>query len=136
MTAVPGPTGPVKDLPWPWLWVGLWLTLVGLVIWLSLGAPPPPTGVPEGDKWGHLLAYGGLALVAVQVFRPGRPLLVVLGATVALGVLLEIAQGTLTDDRMMDPRDAIANTLGVTLGGLTALTAARDLLRAGLARVR
>jgi hypothetical protein len=38
-----------------------------------------------------------------------------------LGVSLELAQGAFTVDRMMDPRDAVANTIGVLFGQLLAL---------------
>ncbi|GAA4820777.1 VanZ family protein [Nocardioides caeni] len=120
----------MKDLRWPLVWLGAWLLLIGVVAWLSLSAPPPAPDVPQSDKWQHLLVYGALALVAVQVFRAGRPLLLALAALVAVGVVLEVAQGTLTSDRVMDVRDAVANTLGVALGGLSVRTPARDLLRA------
>jgi hypothetical protein len=74
------------------------------------------------------VAYGLLSLSAVQLFLPGRPLLAVAVALVLLGMGLEIAQGTLTTDRMMDWRDAVANTLGVGLGLLTSRTRLRDAL--------
>ena len=111
------------------LWLGLWLAAVLAVVVLSLGSPPPPPGsIPHADKWEHLMTYSLLALGAVQLFRPGRDLLAVAAALVLLGVLLEVAQGTLTPDRMMDWRDALANTAGVLLGAATVLLPARDAL--------
>lgn len=118
----------MKALRLPWLWLGIWLLLVLGVVVLSLGSPPPAPDVPASDKWQHLVVYGLLSLTAVQLFRPGRPLLVVAAALVLLGIGLEIAQGTLTTDRMMDWRDAVANTLGVGLGLLTSRTRLRDVL--------
>lgn len=118
----------LKALRWPALWVGLWVALVGAVVVLSLGQPPASTGVPAGDKWQHLTAYFALAAVAVQVFLPGRPVLGAAALLVAVGVGLEVAQGTLTDDRTMDWRDAVANTVGVGLGLLTSRTPLRDVL--------
>lgn len=119
----------MKDLRWPHLWLGLWLLLIAVVVWLSLAAlAVPAPEVPQADKWQHFVTYGALAAVAVQIFRPGRPLLLALGALVVVGVLLEVGQGTLTENRVMDPRDALANTIGVALGGSTAWTVARDLL--------
>lgn len=118
----------MKPLRWPSLWAAAWAGLLLVVVVLSLAPPPPSPDVPQGDKWQHLLVYAGLAAVAVQVFRPGRPLVLAAVLVVALGAGLELAQGALTDDRMMDPRDALANTVGVALGLLTSRTRARDLL--------
>ncbi|MFJ9317646.1 hypothetical protein ACIRN4_25885 [Pimelobacter simplex] len=118
----------MKPLRLPWLWLGLWLLVVAAVVALSLGSPPAGPDVPAGDKWQHLTAYGVLAAGAVQVFRGGRPLVVAGIGLVLLGAGLEIAQGTLTADRVMDWRDAVANTAGVGLGLLTSRTRARDAL--------
>ncbi|WP_408898177.1 hypothetical protein ACJ5H2_03505 [Nocardioides sp. R1-1] len=118
----------MKPLRLPWLWTGLWLLLVAAVVVLSLGSPPSGPDVPASDKWQHLTAYGVLALGAVQLFRPGRALTTAALALVLLGVGLEVAQGTLTENRMMDWRDAVANAAGVALGLLSSRTRARDLL--------
>ncbi|GAA3531024.1 hypothetical protein [Nocardioides daeguensis] len=122
----------MKALRLPLLWLALWLLLVLAVVVLSLGSPPPAPDVPASDKWQHLLVYGLLSVGAVQLFRPGRPLLAVAAALVLLGVGLEVAQGTLTADRMMDWRDAVANALGVGLGLLTSRTRLRDALLAAV----
>ncbi len=120
--------GALKPLRRPWLWAGLWWLAVGVVVVLSL-TPPPPMELPRhGDKIEHLLAYAALAAAAVQVWRPGRPLLLAGLGLVLMGVLLEFAQGALTATRQADPFDALANTLGVGLGMLTALTPFSDLL--------
>ena len=122
----------MKHLRLPWLWLGLWLAYVAFVIVVSLG-PPATVGpeVPASDKWMHLGTYFLLAAGAVQVFRPGRLLVAVAVGLVLLGIALEVAQGSLTDDRMMDWRDAVANALGVALGIATLRLRLRDaLLRA------
>ena len=120
--------GALKPLRRPWLWAGLWWLAVLVVVVLSL-VPPPPMELPRhGDKVEHLLAYALLAAAAVQVWRPGRPLLLAGLGLVLMGVLLEFAQGALTATRQADPFDALANTLGVALGLLTAFTPWRDLL--------
>ena len=120
--------GALKPLQRPWLWAGLWWLAVLVVVVLSL-VPPPPMELPRhGDKVEHLLAYALLAAAAVQVWRPGRPLLLAGLGLVLMGVLLEFAQGALTATRQADPFDALANTLGVALGLLTAFTPWRDLL--------
>lgn len=120
--------GAAKPLRRPWLWLGLWWLAVGVVLVLSL-VPPPAMELPRhGDKVEHLLAYAVLAAAAVQVWRPGRPLLLAGLGLVLMGVLLEFAQGALTATRQADPFDALANTLGVGLGLLTAFTPFSDLL--------
>lgn len=118
----------MKALRLPGLWLGTWLLLVLAVVVLSLGSPPAGPDVPASDKWQHLVVYGLLSLGAVQLFRPGRPLLAVAAGLVLLGIGLEVAQGTLTTDRMMDWRDAVANAAGVGLGLLTSRTRLRDAL--------
>jgi len=122
--------GAVKPLRRPWLWLGLWWLAVLVVIVVSLIPPPPlPMYMPKhGDKIEHLLAYAVLAAAAVQVWRPGRPLLLAGLGLVLMGVALEFAQGALTATRQADPFDALANTVGVLLGLLTVLTPWRDLL--------
>ncbi|HFK2921064.1 VanZ family protein [Stenotrophomonas beteli] len=118
----------IKPLRRPRLWTALWVTAVLLVIVACL-IPPPPIPLPENsDKGEHFLAYFILAGSAVQLFRRGRPLLWVGVGLVLMGVGIEFAQGALTDDRMADPMDAIANTVGVLAGMGTALTPMRDLL--------
>ncbi|MDN5744865.1 MAG: hypothetical protein L0H31_07060 [Nocardioidaceae bacterium] len=118
----------MKNLRWPWLWLGLWLLLVIATVVVSLGPPASGPDIPASDKWMHGLTYGSLAVVAVQIFRRGRPLLCVALALVLLGAGLEVAQGTLTSDRMMDWHDALANTIGVGLGCASAWLPVRDLL--------
>jgi VanZ family protein len=101
----------------PRLWAGVWVFGWCLAIALSL-IPPPPVhfDVPDSDKLGHLLAYFTLSAWAVNLFERRRAWWFAALALVALGVGMEWAQGALTDTRMRDPRDAIANTLGVLLG--------------------
>ncbi len=118
----------LKPLRRPRLWTALWATAVLLVIVVCL-IPPPPIPLPENsDKGEHFVAYFILAGSAVQLFRCGRPLLWVGVALVLMGIGIELAQGALTSNRMADPMDAIANTIGVLAGMATALTPLRDLL--------
>ncbi|WP_147208545.1 VanZ family protein [Pseudoxanthomonas taiwanensis] len=99
------------------------------VVCVASLTPPPPMELPRhGDKVEHLLAYAALAAAAVQVFRPGRALWAAGIGLVLMGVALEFAQGALTQTRMADPADALANTAGVLLGLGTRLTRWRDLL--------
>lgn len=117
---------PLRHLPF---WIGLWVLAVLGVVAVCLLPPPPLPPLPEnGDKAEHLIAYFLLAASAVQLFRRGRALAAVGLALVAMGVCIEFAQGALTDTRSADPFDALANTLGVTVGLATAFTPLRDLL--------
>ena len=109
-------------------WLCVWLAAVATVIVVCL-IPPPPLALPQGsDKVEHFLAYFLLGGSAVQVFQRGRALLWVAVGLVQMGVGIEIAQGALTETRMADPGDALANTVGVVAGLATALTPWRDLL--------
>lgn len=118
----------LKPLRRPRLWLGLWWLAIVLGVVISL-VPPPPIVVPRGsDKLVHLLCYGVLAAGAVQLFATRHALLRAGAGLVMLGVVLEFAQSALTSTRMLEPRDALANTLGVLLGLATAWTPLRDVL--------
>ena len=118
----------LKPLRRPQLWLGLWWLAILLGIAISL-APSVPGDAPRGtDKLVHFLCYGALAVGAVQLFATRAALLRATVGLVALGVALELAQEALTQTRMLDPRDAAANTLGVLLGMLVARTPLRDVL--------
>jgi VanZ family protein len=106
----------------PRLWLGIWIFGWLLCIGLSmLPQPPVPVDVPEGDKLGHFLAYALLAAWAAWIFESPRARGRALLSLCLLGVLIEVAQGTLTTHRMMDWRDALADFAGVALGGWLAL---------------
>lgn len=129
--ALPG-VGALKPLRWPRLWLGLWWCSIGVVVVGSLLPamllPLVPAG---GDKAEHLLGYALLAAIAVQIFAARAALVRAAAWLVLLGVVLELAQGTLTSSRAMDAADALANSAGVALGMATALLPVRDwLLRA------
>ena len=127
----------LKPFRRPRLWLGLWLLAVAIVVVLSLvnlsGLPPVPEG---GDKVEHFLAYALLSASAMQLFATRRGCVVVAALLVALGVGLEFAQGALTTTRMADPRDAMANTLGVLAGLATLFTPLRGMLLAVDTRLR
>jgi len=110
----------------------MWLLAIAVVVVGSLLPalllPVVPAG---GDKAEHLLGYGLLAAIAVQIFGARAVLIRAAIGLVLLGVALELAQGLLTTTRAMDPWDALANTAGVAIGMATAWAPLRDwLLRA------
>lgn len=113
----------LKPLRRPWVWLGLWLLAIAVVIGVCLmpGAdlPPMPRNI---DKIEHALAFFVLAACAVQLFSPGRALLGAAAGLVLLGVGIEFAQAAFTTDRSGDPMDALADTIGVLFGLATLAT--------------
>ncbi len=119
----------LKPFRRPWLWSMLWCCAVAAVVIASLApASTLPTVPSGGDKFEHFFSYAALSAGAVLLYPRWRSLLAVGIALVMLGVGLEYAQGAFTTDRMMDPQDALANTLGVIAGLGLQLTPWRDLL--------
>jgi VanZ family protein len=113
--------GALRDFARPRVWVAFWAFGWVLAIVLSLIHPPPiDLDVPDSDKVGHLLAYATLSAWAANLFATRRAWWLAALALVALGIGMEFAQGAFTDDRLRDPFDALANTVGVMLG-MTAL---------------
>ena len=95
-----------------WLLLG-WL-LVLAVVALSLTPSPVETGVEQGDKLGHLLAYFSLMAWWGQLQpRSNRLLLLFL----LMGAGLELLQG-LTPTREPSLLDMLANAAGAVLGWL------------------
>jgi VanZ family protein len=80
---------------------------------------PPDLDIEEGDKVQHLVAYAGLMLWFAQVQTDPAERRVTALLLVALGVVLELAQG-LTGYRSLSFVDMAANTGGVALGWLAA----------------
>ena len=109
-------------------WLALWWLAVVLVVVVELLPaillPEVPAG---GDKFEHLFGYGLLAFAAVQLFERRALWRIGIGLA-ALGMALEIAQGTLTTTRSFDLFDELANTTGVVLGLAGTFTPLRDLL--------
>jgi len=119
----------MRDFGKPKLWLGIWIVGWILCIVLSLGPPPPiPASVPEGDKFGHALAYGVLSAWAVMIFSTRRAWLRSAAALLALGIAIEFAQGAWTTNRTADPYDALADLVGILLGLCIAWTPAANLL--------
>lgn len=119
----------LKPFRRPLLWAGLWCAGVAAVVVLSLTPTPDLGSLPSGtDKLEHFLVYAALAAGAVQLYPRWRSLLSVGIALVLMGIGLEYAQGLLTQYRMADRLDALANTLGVIAGLGVQLTPWRDAL--------
>lgn len=95
-----------------------WITCL---IWLSLASHPPV--VPRllaWDKLHHALAYAILMLLSGRFFsllwrRTLHGWVSGFVFSLAFGLLMEIAQGTLTTNRYADYQDLIANAIGAGL---------------------
>jgi VanZ family protein len=98
------------------IWAARWLCAVAiaLVVWKSLIPSFSQNAVPHMDKLLHFGAYliiGGLALLS-RFSRKGMLTLIIV---IALGVLVEILQGTMSVGRSASIADALANSLGAVL---------------------
>lgn len=118
----------LKPFRRPRLWTGLWCLGIALLVVVSLLPAPDLLQPPGSDKLHHFVAYALLAAWAVQLYARWPSLLGAGLGLVLLGIGLEHAQGALTDTRVSDARDALANTLGVIAGLMLRLTPWRDVL--------
>lgn len=94
--------------------------LVAGIIWLSVTPQAIDTGVEQGDKLGHLLAYGTLMFWFCVLYRPLRVRVFYAAGFIAMGIALEFVQGWL-GYRSFEMADMVANTAGVTVGWAAAL---------------
>ena len=110
---------PVRPITLRRTWRAIGVGLILLVIWLSLTPRPIEIPVEQGDKLGHLAAYGTLMFWFAQLGARRRTRLGYAVGFIALGIALELAQG-LTDYRVFEVADMIANATGVLLGWIIA----------------
>jgi VanZ family protein len=101
------------------LWIPVIVYMAGIFYSSSLPAAPIPAG---SDKPLHAIAYFGLAVVVARAVSGGLPprltartALVVAAVAFGYGVTDEIHQ-LFVDGRTSDPRDLIANGVGVSIG--------------------
>ena len=76
----------------------------------------PAIEVVNADKIGHTIAYGLLGLIwyiALKALSFSKPLLIAACGAIIYGIILEVLQGTLTEARMLDKYDIVANCIGV-----------------------
>ncbi len=112
-------------------WIALLITaLLALVIGILTLIPlSAPAVMPGSDEHHHLIAFAALAL-PVAALAP-RLLWVLLPVLALYGVLIEVLQPFV--GRSADPRDALADGLGLLIGSGLGLLVSRP-LRRGLTR--
>ena len=118
----------LKPFRRPWLWAGLWVLAIAVVVVASLVPARDLPAVPVSDKVEHFAAYAALSAGAVQLFARRLSWGFVCVLLVLMGIGLECLQAQMALGRMLDRNDALANTIGVLLGLATAFTPLRDAL--------
>jgi VanZ family protein len=93
---------------------------VAAIFWLSLTPRPPTIDVEQGDKLGHLAAYGLLMVLFCQVYAGRSTRAAYAAGFIAMGIAIEFLQ-RMTGYRTFDVLDMVANAVGVLLGGAAAL---------------
>ena len=109
----------MRPLRWPRLWLGLWGAAIFAVVALSLATPPQSAlEFPQGsDKLLHFTAYFSLSFSAIQLFSSARGQMLAALGLIALGGVLEWAQGALVPEaRSAALLDGAANAAGVLMG--------------------
>jgi len=76
----------------------------------------PDIDIDNSDKYGHAIAYSLLCLIwylAMKSFKFPKALLIAASIAIIYGIVLEVLQGALTDARIFDGYDILANSIGV-----------------------
>jgi VanZ family protein len=96
-------------------YVALGWALVAALVWLSLTPSPPHVDIEQGDKAGHLLAYGGVMFWFALLYIPVKIRALYAAGFIAMGIAIEFVQGW-TGYRSFEVADMVADGLGVLLG--------------------
>lgn len=118
----------MRTFAYPRLWLSGWCIGLALLLWLSLAPVPLLLPVAQGDKLEHIVIYALLAGYGGALFATRAARIAAMLGLIVLGIVLEGLQA-LTDYRISDPVDALANALGALLGTALAFTALGDVLQ-------
>jgi len=108
----------IFDLERPIIRVLAITAAIGCAVLIAYYSLSPTDGLPKvrwTDKISHFIAYASLSVPLAIAMGRERWLTAIALAT-AYGAFMELAQGTLTDNRDADLIDAIANALGACAG--------------------
>ena len=122
-----------------WLWLTFGVLYVGSITALSLARfilNPMLRDIPNSDKIGHTIAYFCFVLVWFiyfffaknETWPMRRSYTVAFAFAFGYGVLMELAQGSLTTYRSQDFMDIIANTSGAILAVLLIIVSKEKLV--------
>ena len=111
------------------LWLTIGYALVALVVYLSLTSSPVDTGLsfPYQDKAFHAFAYFVLMAWFAQIYHDRFQRNMIAVMFIIMGVTLEYLQ-SFDPNRFYEYGDMVANTMGVVIGLLLALTGAKNCL--------
>ncbi len=103
---------------------------MALITWASLSTfsddDTPDINIPHFDKVVHFSFYFGAAVLGTLFVREtmrdkpalAKTLVYVVSGAIIYGIIIELLQYTLTDDRQGDIFDALANSCGAIIGVL------------------
>ncbi len=119
----------MPDLKLRFLWLTIGYALVALVFFLSLTSSPVDMelSLPYEDKFFHALAYFSLMAWFSQIYHERFKRNIIAVILVLMGVALEFLQG-FDPERYFEYADMLANSVGVGLGFVVALTSAKNIL--------
>ncbi len=101
------------------LWIAAIVLVVIVIVATSLNPFPLLPHQAGADKFGHFFAYLVLAILATGIVAPER-LWVAMLRCFLLGATLEVIQGVLTEERVAEWGDLVANTSGILIAWLIA----------------
>ena len=117
------------ELKLRFLWIATGYMLVALVLFLSLTSNPIDTGMrfPYEDKLYHAFAYFTLMFWFSQIYHDSSQRKMIAVMLIFMGIMLEYLQ-SFDPKRTAEFGDMVANTSGVVLGFLLALSGAKNIL--------
>lgn len=96
--------------------IALFYTIALAILSLLSSDDLPGVEVEYADKIGHTVAYACLCFIWYQVLKSykfSKALLIASAIAIIYGIILEVLQGTLTEKRILDVYDVLANCIGV-----------------------
>lgn len=96
--------------------LALLYTLALAIVSLLSSDDLPSIDVEYGDKFAHAIAYSLLCFIwylTLKALNISKPIIAASCGAIIYGIILEVLQGTLTEARVPDVNDILANCIGV-----------------------